>query len=131
MKRMMRQDGGFRPRLQIIENEGHGRAFEVYEAGEYVGTYDQRDGREVRYPEPPGPTIGERFGGQLAEVYGYTAYEAACAEVIAADPDGWDCSDVMPVPFLVRVRTLAEIEDDEAEREAFGAELLAGGDAQS
>lgn len=104
MERMMKQDGGFRPRLQIVELEGHGRAFEVYEAGEFVATFDQTDGREVRYPEPAGPTICERFGGRLAEVYGYTAYEAACAKVIAADPEGWDCSDVMPEPFLVRVR---------------------------
>jgi hypothetical protein len=108
MNRMMKQTGGFRPRLQIIEVEGHGRAFEVYEAGSFVATFDQRDGREVRYPDPPGPTLGERFGGQLAEVYGYTAYEAACADVIEADPEGWDCSEVMPVPFLVRVRTLEE-----------------------
>lgn len=106
MERVMRQDGGFRPRLQIVEVEGHGRAFEVYENGEYVTTFDQRDGREVRYPEPPGPTIGERFGGRVAEVYGYKAYEAACAKVIEADPEGWDCSDVMPEPFLVVVRSV-------------------------
>ena len=80
--------------------------FEVYENGEYVTTFDQRDGREVRYPEPPGPTIGERFGGRVAEVYGFKAYEAACAKVIEADPEGWDCSDVMPEPFLVVVRSV-------------------------
>lgn len=106
MERVMRQDGGFRPRLQIVEVEGHGRAFEVYENGEYVTTFDQRDGREVRYPKPPGPTIGERFGGRVAEVYGFKAYEAACAKVIEADPEGWDCSDVMPEPFLVVVRSV-------------------------
>lgn len=104
MNRMMHQTGGFRPRLQIIEGEGHGRYFEVYLDGEYVDTFDQSDGREVRWPGPPGKTLGERFGGQVAEVYGYTAYEAECAKVIAADPDGWDLSDVMPVPFLVTVR---------------------------
>jgi hypothetical protein len=106
MERMMRQDGGFRPRLQVVEIEGHGRAFEVYEDGKFVATFDKRDGREVRYPDPAGPTIGERFGGRVAEVYGYKAYEAACEAVMDADPDGWDVSDVMPVPVLALVRTL-------------------------
>ena len=109
MERVMKQDGGFRPRLQIVEVEGHGRAFEVYEDGAFVATFDQRDGREVRYPEAPGPTICDRFGGRIAEVYGYAAYEAECARVIDFDPDGWDVSDVMPEPFLVRVRTEVKV----------------------
>ncbi|HET9671702.1 MAG TPA: hypothetical protein VFQ40_02500 [Actinomycetota bacterium] len=104
MKRMMLQAGGFRPRLQIVEIEGHGFCFEVYESGEYVATFDKTDGREVRYPDPPGPTIGERFGGRVAELYGFKAYEAACEKVIAADPERFDLSDVMPAPFLVIVR---------------------------
>lgn len=104
MDRMMKQGGGFRPRLQFVEVEGHGRAFEVYENGEYVTTFDQRDGREVRYPDEPGPTIGQRYGGRVAEVYGFKAYEAECAKAIDLDPAGYDLSEVMPAPFLVTVR---------------------------
>lgn len=108
---MGRNDGGFRSRLQIFECEGHGRYFEVYEDGEYAGTYDKSDGALVIPTAPyrhPSVTLGEVLGGRVAEVYGYNAYEAACAKVMEADPDGWDVSDVVPVPVLVVVRVPQE-----------------------
>ena len=110
MERMMKQDGGFRPRLQIVEIEGHGRAFEVYDSGVFRGTFDRTDGTLVGGSAPyriEGVTLGSLYGGRVAEVYGFKAYEAACAKVIEADPEGWDCSDVMPEPFLVVVRRVA------------------------
>ncbi len=116
------------PTLEIVEIDGHGRAFEVYERGEYLGTWDGKTGAGYRRESDDwhGPSLGKRFGGRLALVYGYDAYEKACAERIAADPDDWDCSDVVPAPFLVMVRhapkanLMAELEQAvvEARREA-------------
>ena len=83
----------FSPTLRIVECEGHGRYFEVDDAGEYVGTFEH-DGIE----------LCRRFGGRLALVYGYTAYEAACAVRIREHPEDWDCSDVVPQPVLAVVR---------------------------
>lgn len=83
----------FRPRLSIVECEGHGRYFEVYEQGEYAGTFEH-DGIE----------LGRRYAGRIAAVYGYTAYEHECAKRIEANPDDWDCSDVVPAPVLCIVR---------------------------
>ena len=107
MQRMMKQAGGFRPRLQIVEMEGHGRYFEVYEEGQYAAAFDH-DGTLVR-EEPPyrveGETFASVYGGRVAEVYGFRAYEAACAEVMARDPEGYDLSEVMPTPVLVTVRS--------------------------
>ena len=105
-----RTEGGFRARLQVFECEGHGRYFEVYEAGKYAGTYDGSDGALVIPTAPyrhPSCTLGSVYGGRVAEVYGYKAYEAACDVVMQADPDGWDVSDVVPVPVLALVREVA------------------------
>lgn len=91
----------FRPRLELYECEGHGRYWEVYEGHDgqnYVGEFDT--------PE----AICAAFGGRVALVYGYTAYEAACDVVIRQDPEGFDLSDVKPRPFLVRIRHLTEVD---------------------
>lgn len=89
-------DGKFKPRLRLVEIEGHGRYWEAYDTRthEYLGGFD----------EPV--DVCARFPGRLAEVYTYDDYERACAERIEADPDGWDCSDVVPAPRLVIVRDL-------------------------
>lgn len=97
---MATSDGAwFRPRLELYEIEGHGRSWEAYETGtyRYLGSFDT------------GEDVCKAFGGRIALVYGYDAYEAACAVVIDQDPQGFDLSDVKPRPFLVRVRTVEEI----------------------
>lgn len=83
----------FTPRLRIVEVEGMGRAFEVDDNGQYVGTFE-RDGIE----------LCRRYAGRIALVYGYDAYEAECARRIAENPYDWDCSDVVPNPVLAIVR---------------------------
>jgi hypothetical protein len=104
----------FVPRLRIVECEGHGRYFEVYDRDEYVGTFERDE------------SICAAFGGRVAAVYGYAAYEAACAEEIRRDPEGWDCSDVSPAPVLARVRTLEEIGMTAWERARYGPKALGG-----
>lgn len=90
----------FIPRLEIFECEGHGRYFEVTDSGEYVGTYE-RDA-----------SICEAFGGRIALVYGYAAYEARCARIIEQHPYDFDMQpewDDNPEPFLVRVKRSEEL----------------------
>lgn len=98
-------DRTFRPKLEIVECEGMGRYFEVIDDGEYVGTFDG-DGSGYRREEDDwnGLTLCQRFGGRVAYLYGFAAYDAECAAIIAADPEGFDTSDVVPDPFLVTVR---------------------------
>jgi len=86
------KNNGFRSHLQIFECEGHDRYFEMYENNEHRGTFE-RDS-----------SICAAFGGRVAEVYGYAAYEAACKIEVARDPEGYDFSDVIPAPVLVTVR---------------------------
>jgi hypothetical protein len=94
--------GGFRARLCLFECEGHGYYWEVYDGGEYAGTFDK--------PED----VCKVYAGRIAEVYTHAAYEAACAERIAADPDDWDCSDVVPEPVLAIIQRPPGDADDAA-----------------
>lgn len=96
VERIPGRRGGFRARLALIECEGHGRYWEVYEGPHYLGTYNTP------------ADVCRAFAGRVAEVYTYAAYEAACLKVMEADPEGWDTSDVVPVPVLAMVRELPE-----------------------
>jgi hypothetical protein len=85
-----------RPRLEVVETESFGgRYLEVYDGGHHQGTYHtQHNGAEFL----------RRYAGRIALVYTWAAYEAECALVVDADPDGFDLSDVVPRPVLALVR---------------------------
>jgi len=85
------------PHLRIYECEGRGRFFTVYDRGEFAGEFGT------------GEAVCTAYAGRIALVYGYDAYDRACAAVIAADPQGWDTSDVQPDPMLCIVRSPAEV----------------------